>query len=1011
MLKSSTDFSPSTRWIWADHAVDGWWMFRKSFALPAEVQAAHLRISAAFYYVLYVNGTLVTRGPGTSYDFNKSYDVVDVLPFLHPGADNVVAILAPSVYYFDPHVTNKQYGLLAELSWQTAAGDTGIISTDGSWKTRQHAAFPDEMPGYAMTQMLGFEEQFDARRESVGWQTPGYDDSRWETAHELGPVSMAPWTSMQPCEVGLLSEAPIFPKVFTAIELAQLCPGYRVRLSSPGDCIKVFATEVTCAGPTPMRLRFKSWPPTVYVNGKQVDVEAEILLRQGANLLCCCQLGYWFPTELEMVVECAEALSFSAGAITGVDADWAECTFPAQVRKYPWHETNEDVLESTPNLSRLLATSSAAVLPADLQSGFVAAQHKAPSAYLDVITQRFYTVPGGHTDPAIQKGQPRLRPDGLLHSPLQQAGNVLYAHPDATVLLPTEGFDAHFIVDFERERLGYVQFQVDAPAGTVIDIQCFELIDGRGIAWMEYLNGFRYICREGVQTFTSHIRRGFRYVSVTLRGFSRPVKFYSLNCQHTAYPSQQIGSFECSDWQLNHIFHMSADTAALCMLDTYVDCPGHEQAFWSGDAHITALINMLLYGAYDLDQRSIRLVGQSLSPDWIKAYHPDDESYLNGRFLTFAAFPQYPDGDLPMWTFLWAMQCWHHYLYGANLDDLRENYAYVAEMLRHCRVMTNARGLFDKPGARNLIEWGANDLSPYGEVTANNVLLVLCLRQAAAMAEVLGSPAQAASHRAEADERMAAINHLCWDEQRQAYVDTIRDEWAYQRYLEFARSEGWAVMPWEEYLSCSRVSEQTNTLALLCDCVPLERQEAISAIVRRVEAGYYRFNMPAHRTHGVPSEEEAPDGIVPIGSPFFLFFSLAALYKINEPRIALEVIRRDWGKMAATGVRTCWETFAYNEVHWTRSVAHAWSAAPAVYLPMQVLGVRPLEPGYRKFVVDPCVDDLHWARGSVATPYGPIYVHWQRNDQGGAEITCTAPDECEWIENTALLIVNKGELA
>ena len=179
---------------------------------------------------------------------------------------------------------------------------------------------------------------------------------------------------------------------------------------------------------------------------------------------------------------------------------------------------------------------------------------------------------------------------------------------------------------------------------------------------------------------------------------------------------------------------------------------GHEQAFWAGDSHITALINILLYGAYDLDQRSIRLVGQSLSPDWIKAYHPDDEAYLNGLSLTFAAFPHYPDGDLPMWTFLWA----------------------------------------------------------------------------------------------------------------------IRDEWAYQRYLEFARREGWAVMPWEEYLSCSRVSEQTNTLALLCDCVPVERLEAISAIVRRVEAGRYRFNIPAHRTHAIPSEEEAPDGIVPIGTPFFL---------------------------------------------------------------------------------------------------------------------------------------------
>jgi alpha-L-rhamnosidase len=104
-------------------------------------------------------------------------------------------------------------------------------------------------------------------------------------------------------------------------------------------------------------------------------------------------------------------------------------------------------------------------------------------------------------------------------------------------------------------------------------------------------------------------------------------------------------------------------------------------------------------------------------------------------------------------------------------------------------------------------------------------------------------------------------------------------------------------------------------------------------------------------------------------------------------------MRREWEKMADMGFRTCPETFG-----WPRSAAHAWGAAPAVYLPTRVLGIRPLEAGFRTFCVDPCAGDLEWARGSVATPYGPIHASWKRNAKGELEITCHAPPECRRVD-------------
>jgi hypothetical protein len=60
-------FPSATRWIWSDgNASDAWLMFRRSVVLPADCHAASLRITASFHYLLYVNGTLVTRGSARS---------------------------------------------------------------------------------------------------------------------------------------------------------------------------------------------------------------------------------------------------------------------------------------------------------------------------------------------------------------------------------------------------------------------------------------------------------------------------------------------------------------------------------------------------------------------------------------------------------------------------------------------------------------------------------------------------------------------------------------------------------------------------------------------------------------------------------------------------------------------------------------------------------------------------------------------------------------------------------
>jgi len=270
-------------------------------------------------------------------------------------------------------------------------------------------------------------------------------------------------------------------------------------------------------------------------------------------------------------------------------------------------------------------------------------------------------------------------------------------------------------------------------------------------------------------------------------------------------------------------------------------------------------------------------------------------------------------------------------------------------------------------------------------VTSSSALLTESLRRAALMADTLarsgeaqgqGSNADPARYRAAADRVEAAINRSCWSESHGAYVDTVRDEVAYARYAARIVARGGRPEGLEEFLARTRVSEPTNTLVLLCGCAPPERTERILPLVQAARAGNFVGSDPS-RAQAWPAEQ-----VVPVGSPWFLFFTLETLVRYGEAEMAVEIVRKQWGRMIEKGATTFWETFpGYLPGHWSRSLCHGWSAAPAYFLSTQVLGIEPGAAGYTRVRVAPHECGLSWADGVAPTPHGPVHVRWSRDDE------------------------------
>jgi hypothetical protein len=91
-----------------------------------------------------------------------------------------------------------------------------------------------------------------------------------------------------------------------------------------------------------------------------------------------------------------------------------------------------------------------------------------------------------------------------------------------------------------------------------------------------------------------------------------------------------------------------------------------------------------------------------------------------------------------------------------------------------------------------------------------------------------------------------------------------------------------------------------------------------------------------------------------------------------------------YGAMADCGDTTWWEDALGRGYAGGRgSLCHGWSAAIALYTARVILGVEPLEPGFRRYRCEPmALGGMTGAKGTVMTPDGPMTVLWSLGPDG-----------------------------
>lgn len=154
---------------------------RKSFTINKPIRRATVHASALGLYELHINGRKVGEDhftPGWT-DYNKRiyYNTYDVTGFLGEGENVIGSMLGDGWYsgYTGHGGKREHYGVnsrsLTQLHIEFADGSEKIVSSDKSWKASVGAFLEADM-------LMG--EIYDSRKEPVGWDKAGFDDSGWK---------------------------------------------------------------------------------------------------------------------------------------------------------------------------------------------------------------------------------------------------------------------------------------------------------------------------------------------------------------------------------------------------------------------------------------------------------------------------------------------------------------------------------------------------------------------------------------------------------------------------------------------------------------------------------------------------------------------------------------------------------------------------------------------------------------------------------------------------------------
>ena len=421
--------------------------------------------------------------------------------------------------------------------------------------------------------------------------------------------------------------------------------------------------------------------------------------------------------------------------------------------------------------------------------------------------------------------------------------------------------------------------------------------------------------------------RTWRYIDLDITTGSDPLTLESLKAYFTAYPFQQVATFDSGDPDLDQIRDISWRTARLDAHETYMDTPYYEQLQYIGDTRIQALISYTVAGDDRLAKQAIAAFDQSRIPEGI----------------TRSRYPSSLPQNIPTFSLLWIGMLHDYWMYRPDPEIVRDALPGTRDVLGWFARYETSDGLLGQLPWWSFIDWVSSGEIPTYDSKGQSCITTLqylgALTDAADLEQHLGDPALAIRYTTKANRVRSAIAGKCWVPSRGLLADN----------------------PAEKIFS-----QQSNILGVLFDVVPRDRQQDVLRRMLAIEPG------------------TTPDGVLS-ASYYFRFYLARALDEVDKRTKAAHAGMADeylksldpWRKLLPLHFST-WPEIPGD----TRSDSHAWSAHPIYDMLTLVAGIEPASPAFATVRIAPHLGSLNHLKVTFPHPQGEIRAQYQRQGSG-----------------------------
>ena len=514
-----------------------------------------------------------------------------------------------------------------------------------------------------------------------------------------------------------------------------------------------------------------------------------------------------------------------------------------------------------------------------------------------------------------------------------------------------------------EEGVGYIDFEVEAPEGTIIEAIVQESHDKTKTLWLDssYYAWVRFICKEGYQHLLSFDTEAIMYLQLHIRNAKGKIKISNPGLLRRVYPTMHPPVMKSDDKEIQKLFDASINTFRNSAIETICDGMGRERQQYAGDgAHQVCAISYI-YGANEpIIGRFFETFSDGITSD---GYYPDCwPGYDRVVRMSQVQMGMTGWGPILDHTLQLILESYRHYLHSGNDELLQKSYQDFLRFYRFSMSLMDEEGLLKVENLVKVGVWldhtafrkGRDRRCPYNLYFAGmleNALIPMC--------EHFGDMDLANELRETAKKIVEKVFEIYYDKEKKVFIDN---------------------MPNKEEDGYETVSDRTLSMALLY--------------------GYYEDPAPS-----VQLLKEMPPHVG--GSyPCNMVWNYRALSKFGEVDTVTEDLKKRWYTMPSVEQNNALQEFF---VAGTDSF-HEWSHCPAGVVVAAYEGYMGLvceKPGFEEFSIKPNLGMLNQLHLETKTASGIIGFTAEGND-----LTVTFPENMKgyvYLENGEKRQLTSGE--